>query len=178
MEKLISYYPEGIMKKKVGVNYPEKFINFNELIDIMRSKELKEKINELRQYKYKGYTYNYKKKSLPVVLFNKFRFNLNSGFVKENPIKPFDVDLTDNTIDEIKLFEKDIKEKALKVIKSPSGKGLKFFLYKKFNVIDSDLYYEKYKNICKKIERKYNIKLDYCQGRIKQPFFLTYINKK
>ena len=175
--KNLSYYSKGIMLKKGAENFPTKYIDFNELIDLMSSKELKEKIDNLQQYKYKSFKYNYKKKTLPVVLFNKFRCNLNSGFIKENPIKPFDVDFSDNTKEEIKRFEKDIEKDCIKVIKSPSGKGLKFFKEYLFKTNDASEYFEKYKHICRGLEKKYKIKLDYTQGRIKQPFFLTYINK-
>ena len=169
--KLISYYSEGVMLKKGANNYPNKYINFDELIDLMKSKELKDKINNVRNQ------YINAKKRLPVALFNKFEYNLNTGFIKENPIKPFDVDLSDNTKKEIKRFENDIKKDCLKVIKSPSGKGLKFFKRYNFKTNDPAEYIEKYKRICRGIEKKYNIKLDYSQGRIKQPFFLTHIEK-
>lgn len=173
---LISYYSEGIMLKKGINNFPTSYINFDELLKLMTSKELKNKIDNIRSFKYKSWEYNNAKKRLPVVFFNKFSCNLNTGFLEENLIKPFDVDLSDNNIKEIKRFEKEIKVDSIKVIKSPSGKGLKFFMKKKFNTSDPAVYYEKYKKVCKKIESNYKIKLDYCQGRIKQPFFLTYIN--
>lgn len=176
MEKLISYYPNGIMLKKGINNYPAKYIDFNELINIMQSDNLKTQINNLRNYKYKSDDYNYYKRRLPVVLFNKFKYNLNEGILKENIVKPFDVDFTDNTKTEIKLFKKQIKKECLFVIDSPSGKGIKFFIKKLFNTLDPYIYYEKYKEICRQYELKFNIKLDYAQGRIKQPFFLTYIN--
>ena len=164
------------MLKKGINNPPTEYITFEELIEKMKSKELKEQINKVRQYEYKSCNYNNAKKRLPVALFNKFEYNLNEGILKENPIKPFDVDLTDNSIKEIRKFKNKIKKEALFVIASPSGKGLKFFIKRKFNTLDPALYLEKYKRICKKIEKKHNINLDYAQGRIKQPFFLTYIN--
>jgi hypothetical protein len=176
MEKLISYYPEGIMLKKGINNYPEKYIDFNDLIKIMKSDNLKIQINNLRKFEYKSYDYNYYKKRLPVVLFNKFEYNLNQGIIKENIIKPFDVDLSDNTEEQIKIFKEKIKKESVYVIDSPSGKGIKFFIKKLFNTLDPYLYYEKYKNLCREYEQKFNISLDYAQGRIKQPFFLTYIN--
>ena len=176
MEKLISYYPEGIMLKKGINNYPEKYIDFNDLIKIMKSDNSKIQINNLRKFEYKSYDYNYHKKRLPVVLFNKFKYNLNDGIIQENPIKPFDVDFIDNTKLEIKIFKEQIKKESIFVIDSPSGKGIKFFIKKLFNTLDPYLYYEKYKELCRLYEKKYNITLDYAQGRIKQPFFLTYIN--
>tara|TARA_Y100001973_G_C5196332_1_gene334508 strand:- start:2487 stop:3017 length:531 start_codon:yes stop_codon:yes gene_type:complete len=176
MEKLISYYPEGIMLKKGINNYPEKYIDFTDLIKIMKSDNLKIQINNLRKFEYKSYDYNYYKKRLPVVLFNKFEYNLNQGIIKENIIKPFDVDLSDNTEEQIKIFKEKIKKESVYVIDSPSGKGIKFFIKKLFNTLDPYLYYEKYKNLCREYEQKFNISLDYAQGRIKQPFFLTYIN--
>ncbi len=172
---LMSYYPEGIMLKKGAYNYPEKYIDFDEFISLMESNELKEQIDKLRTYEYKSWNYNNAKRRLPVVLFNKFSCNLNTGFLEENPIKPFDVDLTDNTEEEIKIFEKEIEKRAIKVIKSPSGNGLKFFLKKVFGTSDPQEYVDMYNDLCKEIEREYNIILDYAQGRIKQPFFLTYI---
>tara|TARA_R110001606_G_scaffold394874_1_gene566191 strand:- start:331 stop:882 length:552 start_codon:yes stop_codon:yes gene_type:complete len=172
---LMSYYPEGIMLKKGAYNYPEKYIDFDEFILLMESDKLKEQIDKLRTYEYKSWNYNNAKRRLPVVLFNKFSCNLNTGFIEENPIKPFDVDLTDNTEEEIKIFEKEIEKKAIKVIKSPGGKGLKFFLKKVFGTSDPQEYIDIYNDLCKEIENEYNIILDYTQGRIKQPFFLTYI---
>ena len=77
---------------------------------------------------------------------------------------------------EIKDFKNKIKKRALFVMVSPSGKGLKFFIKRVFNTLDPALYLEKYKRMCNEIEREFNINLDYAQGRIKQPFFLTYIN--
>ena len=175
MEKLISYYPKGIMLKKGINNFPDKYINFNELINIMQSENLKLQIENLRNYEYKSSQYNFYKKRLPVVLFNKFKYNLNEGIIKENPIKPFDVDFTDNNKTKIKIFKEQIKKESIFVIDSPSGKGIKFFIKKLFGTINPDLYYEKYKKLCKKYELKFDINLDYAQGRIKQPFFLTYI---
>tara|TARA_R100000278_G_C5475064_1_gene166025 strand:- start:540 stop:1070 length:531 start_codon:yes stop_codon:yes gene_type:complete len=175
MEKLISYYPKGIMLKKGINNFPDKYINFNELINIMQSENLKLQIENLRNYEYKSSQYNFYKKRLPVVLFNKFKYNLNKGIIKENPIKPFDVDFTDNNKTKIKIFKEQIKKESIFVIDSPSGKGIKFFIKKLFNTINPDLYYEKYKKLCKQYELKFDINLDYAQGRIKQPFFLTYI---
>jgi hypothetical protein len=133
-------------------------------------------INNLRKFEYKSYDYNYYKKRLPVVLFNKFKYNLNDGILQENPIKPFDVDFIDNSKSEIKIFKEQIKKESIFVIDSPSGKGIKFFIKKLFNTLDPYLYYEKYKDLCREYEQKFNINLDYAQGRIKQPFFLTYIN--
>jgi hypothetical protein len=176
MEKLISYYPNGIMLKKGINNYPKKYIDFNDLIKIMKSDNLKIQINNLRKFEYKSYDYNYYKKRLPVVLFNKFKYNLNDGILQENFIKPFDVDFIDNSKLEIKIFKEQIKKESIFVIDSPSGKGIKFFIKKLFNTLDPYLYYEKYKELCRLYEKKYNITLDYAQGRIKQPFFLTYIN--
>jgi|TARA_R110002020_G_scaffold319664_2_gene535577 hypothetical protein len=176
MQKLISYYPDGIMLKKGINNYPEKYIDFNDLIKIMKSDNLKIQINNLRKFEYKSYDYNYYKKRLPVVLFNKFKYNLNDGILQENPIKPFDVDFIDNSKSEIKIFKEQIKKESIFVIDSPSGKGIKFFIKKLFNTLDPYLYYEKYKDLCREYEQKFNINLDYAQGRIKQPFFLTYIN--
>jgi hypothetical protein len=175
MKNYISYYPQGIMLKKGGVNYPEKYINFDDLISLMESNQLKNKIDNLRNLKYKSWEYNYQKKKLPVVLFNKFSCNLNTGFVEENPIKPFDVDLTDNTEEEIERFEKEIQKESIKVIKSPSGKGIKFFIKRFFGTSDPAEYIKIYTEMCKEIESRFNITLDYAQGRIKQPFFLTYI---
>ena len=175
-EKLISYYPKGIMLKKGGDNPPTSYITFEELIKKMKSKELKEQIKGVRKFEYKSWGYNNAKKRLPAALFNKFKYNLNEGIIKENPIKPFDVDLTDNTETEIKRFKNEIKDKALFVMDSPSGKGLKFFIERAFNTLDPAIYIEKYKSMCKEIENEFNINLDYAQGRIKQPFFLTYIN--
>lgn len=174
--KLISYYPNGIMLKKGINNPPSEYLTFEELIEKMKSKELKKQIDDIRQFAYKSWEYNNAKRKLPVALFNKFQYNLNEGILKENPIKPFDVDLTDNSAKEIRKFKDKIKKDALFVIDSPSGKGLKFFIKRNFNTLDPALYLEKYKKLCKKIERKHNINLDYAQGRIKQPFFLTYIN--
>ena len=176
MQKLISYYPDGIMLKKGINNYPEKYIDFNDLIKIMKSDNLKIQINNLRKFEYKSYDYNYYKKRLPVVLFNKFKYNLNDGILQENYIKPFDVDFIDNSKSEIKIFKEQIKKESIFVIDSPSGKGIKFFIKKLFNTLDPYLYYEKYKDLCREYEQKFNINLDYAQGRIKQPFFLTYIN--
>tara|TARA_R100000654_G_scaffold12360_1_gene26970 strand:+ start:515 stop:1045 length:531 start_codon:yes stop_codon:yes gene_type:complete len=176
MKNLISYYPQGIMLKKGIVNYPDRYINFSDLIKIMKSNELKLKIDNLRKFEYKSYQYNFHKKRLPVVLFNKFKYNLNDGILEENIIKPFDVDLSDNTKSQIQLFKKQIKKESIYVIDSPSGKGIKFFIKKLFNTLNPVIYYEKYKELCGEYEEKYNIKLDYAQGRIKQPFFLTYIN--
>tara|TARA_R100001443_G_scaffold85452_1_gene92007 strand:+ start:874 stop:1404 length:531 start_codon:yes stop_codon:yes gene_type:complete len=176
MEKLISYYPNGIMLKKGINNYPEKYIDFNDLIKIMKSDNLKIQINNLRKFEYKSCDYNYYKKRLPVVLFNKFKYNLNDGILQENFIKPFDVDFIDNSKLQIKIFKEQIKKESIFVIDSPSGKGIKFFIKKLFNTLDPYLYYEKYKELCRLYEKKYNIRLDYAQGRIKQPFFLTYIN--
>ena len=82
---LMSYYPEGIMLKKGAYNYPEKYINFDEFISLMESPELKEQIDKLRTYKYKSWDYNNAKRRLPVVLFNKFSCNLNTGFI-EKPV--------------------------------------------------------------------------------------------
>ena len=172
---LLSYYPNGIMLKKGFENFPEKYISFDNLISIMESDKLKEQIDELRTYEYKSWQYNNAKKRLPVVLFNKFSCNLNTGILEENPIKPFDVDLTDNTQEEINAFEIAIKKRAIKVIKSPSGKGLKFFIKKVFGTLNPQEYIEHYKTICKEIEKEFSIVLDYAQGRIKQPFFLTHI---
>ena len=163
------------MLKKGGVNFPEKYICFEDFISLMESDKLKNQINDLRTFVYKSYNYNNAKKKLPVVLFNKFSCNLNTGFIEENPIKPFDVDLTDNSEDEINLFENEICKEAIKVIKSPSGKGLKFFIKSMFGTSDPQDYMEKYKEMCIEIESRFNISLDYAQGRIKQPFFLTYI---
>ena len=101
---------------------------------------------------------------------------MNDGILQENSIKPFDVDFIDNTKSEIKIFKEQIKKESIFVIYSPSGKGIKFFIKKLFNTLDPYLYYEKYKELCRLYEKKYNITLDYAQGRIKQPFFLTYIN--
>ena len=176
MKNLISYYPNGIMLKKGKDNPPDKYITFNELIEKMKSKKLQEQINEVRKYEYKSWNYNNAKKRLPVALFNKFKYNLNEAILKENPIKPFDVDFSDNTENEIKDFKNKIKKRALFVMDSPSGKGLKFFIKRVFNTLDPSLYLEKYKRMCNEIEKEFNINLDYAQGRIKQPFFLTYIN--
>tara|TARA_R100000656_G_scaffold92221_1_gene66915 strand:+ start:4667 stop:5197 length:531 start_codon:yes stop_codon:yes gene_type:complete len=176
MNKLISFYPDGIMLKKGLNNYPGEYLTFDELIAKMKSIELKRKIERIRSFEYKSWQYNSAKKRLPVALFNKFKYNLNSGIIKENPIKPFDVDFSNNTATQIEQFRKKIKDFALFVIDSPSGKGIKFFLKREFNTLEPELYLEKYKKICKEIELKYNINLDYSQGRIKQPFFLTYIN--
>jgi hypothetical protein len=173
--ELLSYYPEGIMMKKGINNFPEKYICFDELISIMESDNLKDKINELRKYEYKSWQYNNAKKRLPVVLFNKFSCNLNTGILEENPIKPFDVDLSDNSQEEINAFEIAIKKRAIKVIKSPGGNGLKFFMKSIFGTLDPQEYIEQYKELCQEIEKEFNIILDYAQGRIKQPFFLTYI---
>ena len=53
MQKLISYYPDGIMLKKGINNYPEKYIDFNDLIKIMKSDNLKIQINiHIKSYKY------------------------------------------------------------------------------------------------------------------------------
>lgn len=174
-EKLISYYPNGIMLKKGCDNPPKSYLTFEQLIKKMKSKELKKQINDVKKHPYKSWGYNNAKKRLPVALFNKFKYNLNEGIIKENPIKPFDVDLTDNTQEEIKRFKKQITNRALFVMDSPSG-GVKFFIRRAFNTLNPALYLEKYKRMCKQIEKEFNINLDYAQGRIKQPFFLTYIN--
>ena len=176
MENLISYYPNGIMLKKGKDNPPSAYLTFEQLISKMKSKKLKEQIKDVRKFEYKSWGYNNAKKRLPVALFNKFKYNLNEAILKENPIKPFDVDLTDNSEGEIKEFKSKIKDKALFVMDSPSGKGLKFFIERAFNTLDPVIYLEKYKRMCNEIEKEFNINLDYAQGRIKQPFFLTYIN--
>ena len=176
MENLISYYPCGIMLKKGRDNPPAEYLTFEDLIEKMKSKALKKQIEDIRIFAYKSWEYNNAKKRLPVALFNKFKYNLNEGILKENPIKPFDVDLSDNSEMEIKEFKGKIKDKALFVMDSPSGKGLKFFIERAFNTLDPVIYLEKYKRMCNEIEKEFNINLDYAQGRIKQPFFLTYIN--
>ena len=176
MENLISYYPCGIMLKKGRDNPPAEYLTFEDLIEKMKSKALKKQIEDIRFFAYKSWEYNNAKKRLPVALFNKFKYNLNEGILKENPIKPFDVDLSDNSEMEIKEFKGKIKDKALFVMDSPSGKGLKFFIERAFNTLDPAIYLEKYKRMCNEIEKEFNINLDYAQGRIKQPFFLTYIN--
>ena len=164
------------MLKRGGDNKPASYLTFEDLIKKMKSKQLQKQIAEVRSFEYKSWGYNNAKKRLPVALFNKFEYNLNDGIIQENPIKPFDVDLSDNTETEIKRFKTEIKDKALFVMDSPSGKGLKFFIERAFNTLDPAIYLEKYKRMCNEIEKEFNINLDYAQGRIKQPFFLTYIN--
>ena len=176
--KKISYYPDGIMLKKGRFNYPSKYLSFNELLNIMKSESLNKQIKNLRKKEYKSLEYKNAKKRLPVVLFNQFEYNLNEGILNENEIKPFDVDFSDNTKKEIETFRTEIKKRAFFIMDSPSGKGLKFFIKKMFNTIDPKEYFNKYKNICKDIENEFNIVLDYAQGRIKQPFFLTYIKQE
>ena len=176
MEELISYYPNGVFLKKGLYNKPQQYLSFESLLDKMKSPKLKEQIEEVRKCKYKSWDYNNAKKKLPVVLFNKFAYNLNTGIIAENPIKPFDVDFSDNTGDEIKRFKNAIKNNVIFIMESPSGKGLKFFQKMMFNTLDPQEYIEKYKAVCKKIEKDFNIILDYAQGRIKQPFFLTSID--
>ena len=121
MQKLISYYPDGIMLKKGINNYPEKYIDFNDLIKIMKSDNLKIQINNLRKFEYKSYDYNYYKKRLPVVLFNKLNGGQSIATLAKGPLQ-FDYD--DPSIQSFvemleqghKNFEKQAEEVANKQI--------------------------------------------------------------
>lgn len=182
-QQLISFYPHGVFTKKGQDNYPEKYISFLDLIKYHQSEKMRLKKTRINNYEYGSPGYNYLKKRLPCVLFNKFSYNLNIGFLEENEIKPFDVDIKDNLSLNFERARKAISNIAIAVVSSTSKKGFKFFLHAPFNTQDSYEWVDKYKKLAIQIENEFNIKLDYAQGRIKQPFFISwqkdiFINQK
>ena len=172
----ISYYPDGVFLKKGADNPPTKYLDFQSFVNLHSSKKLKDQLDYIKTCKYGSWEYKNAKKKLPVALLNKFAYNLTEGFLQETSYKPFDVDLKDNSIENIKAFKEQIKDLACFVADSPSG-GLKFFLKINFNTSDKKEYRKKYDSIVHYLEAKYNIVLDKMQGNIKQPYFISYQDK-
>lgn len=172
-QPLLSYYPSGIMHR-IGVNMiPKEYISFADLIALHQSDKLFKRTNKIKAKGYGTEEYKRAKMRLPVVLFNKFAFNTNDGFIEENPIKPFDVDLSSNTPERIERFRREIAGEALCVIGSVGG-GVKFFLNIMFDTSCPREYIRKYNAVCDRIAQGYDIVLDKAQGRIKQPYFISY----
>ena len=90
---------------------------------------------------------------------------------------PFDIDKKDNVDIEWKeLFEKICKnDSVVTVARSTSGKGIKGILRLKKDAYDPALIYTLAKtNIYPYLETQWGCKLDIAQGKLVQPFYLTW----
>jgi hypothetical protein len=183
---------KALFNKFIGGNMsviPIEKIDFNEVIRLIRDdRQIKALVDEIR---------NEQDTKKQKALKNKLPYITSSGlFPYRNDksllidsytwICPIDVDIDDNNP---KIMEQTLQrlvndEIVIFVAKSPRGNGIKAFIQMEAGSYEPTEQYSIFKNyVYPLLEKRWDCKLDYRQGVLSQPFYIThdpniYINEK
>lgn len=160
---------------------PKREITIKQFITLMKSDDkLKKKFDRLRYLKKKNISqYKIEKDKLPYFTpsgcFTR-RDNLSLKTGTYTWLCPIDIDQQDNPNVDMNMVQNKLtsEDSVLFCAKSPSGDGLKAFIRLKSGAYNIKDHYKIMKIIYKRLEKDLGCVIDYAQGKLSQPFYLTF----
>jgi hypothetical protein len=165
-----SKYQFSLYNNLLDVKEPERTIDINQLVEIIKNGYIKKEIKTLRQAKTLDEAKDLKLKSIPAVTVSGiFKHRDHNGLVTHSGLIQIDIDELD---DYDKLFSKLCKDKYTYVcFRSPRGKGIKVIF--KINP-DEKTHRFQYDAIEYYFKKRYDVGIDSACKDVPRPMLLSY----